>query len=525
MASILVIEDEDNLRFSIRQSLSKGGHDVAEAASVDAAWEATRQRDFDLALCDINLGTQNGLDLVARLREDGFEGAVIVMTAYGSVGSAVQAMKNGADDYLQKPLSLEELGLIVARALEHRKARNQLKLMKRMERVQGTGVAEGDGIIGTSPAWKSVLSLADRLARVPVAKAGEGAGGKSIGSALPTVLILGETGTGKGVLARYIHERSLAGESGAAGAVEAPFVHVNCSALPPSLVESELFGHEKGAFTDAKGQRSGLFELAEGGTIFLDEIGDMPLELQAKILTVVEDGTYRRVGGSRERRVRARLIAATNQDLEKRARDGTFRGDLLYRLNAFTLRLPALRERGDDAVLLGERMLARFAREFGRGSMRLSESAKQVIRSHDWPGNVRELINITQRAAMLSEGAEVMPGDLAIVSAANARVEAPRAATSASIVSSPAAPHHGNGNAKGLTFDFDHGTHTADDVERELILQALKKTGGNVSKAARLIGMQRSSFRYRLDRFRAQGIEAKVVHDPSDAGEDEGGTP
>ncbi len=519
MASILVIEDEDNLRFSIRQSLSKGGHDVAEALSVDAAWEATRQRDFDLALCDINLGTQNGLDLVARLREDGFEGAVIVMTAYGSVGSAVQAMKNGADDYLQKPLSLEELGLIVTRALEHRKARNQLKLMKRMERMQGAGVAAGDGIIGTSPAWKGVLSLADRLARVPVAKVGEG---KSIGSALPTVLILGETGTGKGVLARYIHERSIAGESGAS---EAPFVHVNCSALPPSLVESELFGHEKGAFTDAKGQRSGLFELAEGGTIFLDEIGDMPLELQAKILTVVEDGTYRRVGGSRERRVRARLIAATNQDLEKRARDGTFRGDLLYRLNAFTLRLPALRERSEDAVLLAERMLERFAREFGRGSMRLSEGAKQAIRAHDWPGNVRELINITQRAAMLSEEAEVMPGDLGIGAGAGARIESPRMPATTQAASIPATHHNGNGNAKGLVFDFDHGTHTADDVERELILQALKKTGGNVSKAARLIGMQRSSFRYRLDRFRAQGIEAKVVSDPSEPGEDEGGTP
>lgn len=517
MASILVIEDEDNLRFSIRQSLTKSGHDVAEAASVDAAWEATRQRDFDLALCDINLGTQNGLDLVARLREDGFEGAVIVMTAYGSVGSAVQAMKNGADDYLQKPLSLEELGLIVSRALEHRKARNQLRLVKSMERVQRAGAGDGEAIIGDSAAWKGVLSLADRLARVPVGKAGEG---KSIGSALPTVLILGETGTGKGVLARYIHDRSIAGERGAS---EAPFVHVNCSALPPSLVESELFGHEKGAFTDAKGQRSGLFELAEGGTIFLDEIGDMPLELQAKILTVVEDGTYRRVGGSRERRVRARLIAATNQDLEKRARDGTFRGDLLYRLNAFTLRLPALRERGGDSTLLGERMLERFAREFGRGSMRLSDQAKHAIRSHDWPGNVRELINIMQRAAMLSEGAEVMPVDLGI--GAGPREDSPRAATLARPTPLPAPNHNGHGNAKGLIFDFDHGTHTADDVERELILQALKKTGGNVSKAARLIGMQRSSFRYRLDRFRAQGIEAKVVSDPSEPGDDEGGEP
>lgn len=493
LARILIVEDEENLRFSIRQTLSRGGHDVFEAVSVPQAWETLRSHDFDAVITDVNLGSDNGIDLVKRLRDDSFDGPIVVMTAYGTVESAVTAMKHGADDYLQKPVSLEELTMLIDRLLENRKLRRQLTLFRRMEHSR----EDASGVIGESAPWKQTLKLAERISVMPVpGKRTDGAEGAS-GGALPTVLILGETGTGKGLLARYIHQCVLRTQG--LRAEDAPFVHVNCSALPPSLVESELFGHEKGAFTDAKSHRVGLFEMAEGGTIFLDEIGDMPLDVQAKILTVVEEGTYRRVGGSRDKSVRARVIAATNQPLEERVDQGKFRRDLLYRLNALTIRIPPLRARNGDAALLASSMLERFGKEYGRTPgphgeppLLLSEASRLAITRHDWPGNVRELINMCQRVAMLCEGPTIEPDDLG-----------PEFAGPPSDVAAaaPYSPPTANGTTRALNFDFDHGIHRAEDVERELIIQALHRTKGNVSKAAKLIGMQRSSFRYRIERY------------------------
>lgn len=486
MATILVIEDEDNLRYSIRQALSRAGHDVAEAGTIAAAWDLTRQRDFDAVITDINLNGDNGIDLVRRLREDGYDGALVVMTAYGTVESAVSAMKLGADDYLQKPLSLEELVLLMGRILENRRMRRRLNLYERLESAR----VESRGLVGQSAPWRRTLELAARLAGAPVLPRSGGGPARS----LPAVLLLGETGVGKGVLARYIHERAAP-----AGHEAGPFVHVNCSALPPSLVESELFGHEKGAFTDAKNQRPGLFEMAEGGTIFLDEIGDMPLPLQAKILTIVEDGTFRRVGSSRDRSASARIIAATNQDLEARAAEGSFRRDLLYRLNALTIRIPPLRDREGDAPLIAAEILQRFGREYGRPGLRLTEEARAALDAHRWPGNVRELINCIQRVSMLGEEEEIGPEDLGLP------VPAPNAPSATQ--DDGAAP-----DAGGLVFDFEHGVHRADDVERELIVQALRRTRGNVSKAAKLIGMQRSSLRYRIDRFGLESLVQEIAN-------------
>lgn len=479
MADILVIEDEENLRFSVCQALTRAGHDVAEAGTVAVGVDAMRTREFDAVITDLHLGTDNGIDLVGRLRADGFEGVIVVMTAYGSVESAVSAMKLGADDYLQKPVSLEELVLLIGRLLEHRRVRRRLSLYERLEDVRG----DEQGIIGQSPAWRRTLEIATRLAGTPAPRSGM-PGSRP----LPAILLLGETGTGKGLLARFIHQRGTP-----PGREPGPFVHVNCSALPPSLVESELFGHEKGAFTDARAQRPGLFEMAEGGTIFLDEIGDMPLTLQAKILTVVEDGTFRRVGSSKDRSTSARVIAATNQDLESRAAEGVFRRDLLYRLNALTLRLPPLRERDGDAALIAEAMLERFGREFGRPGLRLTDGARSALDAHSWPGNVRELINVIQRVAMLGDAVEIGAGDLVLGGSADPGAGA----------------DPGDPVAPGSTpvFDFDRGVHTAEGVERALIVQALRRTRGNVSRAARLIGMQRSSLRYRIDRF---GLESLV---------------
>lgn len=476
MAKVLVIEDEDNVRYSMVKALTKAGHQVAEANSVSGGWDRSREADFDVVLTDVNLGRESGIDLLSRLRADGFEGAIIVITAYGSVENAVQAMKLGADDYLQKPLSLQEVVMIVDRAAEDRQRRRRLRLFERLESARA-GESE---MIGTSRLWQQTVALAERLAAMPLPDT-------SKPSALPTVLILGETGAGKGVLTRHLHETAVA-----LSGVNGPFVHVNCNALPPTLIESELFGHEKGAFTDAKSRREGYFEMAEGGTIFLDEIGDLPLELQGKLLTVVEEGTFRRVGSSVDRRARARLVAATNQNLERNVDEGRFRRDLLFRLNALTVVIPPLRERPEDALALAESMLARFGRSFGRGPLTLNEAARQAILSHSWPGNAREVVNVAQRAAMLAPEDTITPEDLGL-----------RGGAAASAVQQ-AQGHSDNGR---LVFDFERGVHKADDVERTLMIQALEHTGGNVSKASRLIGMQRSSFRYRIEQY---GLEDEV---------------
>ena len=479
MASILLIEDDEDLRFTVARALKKEGHAVDEAGAVAEADGLFGARAYDMVVTDVHLGPESGIDFVERVRSEGFAGGVIVVTAFGTVDDAVRAMKLGADDYLQKPVRLQELILIVDRLLELRDQRRRLRLYERLEEV---GRADRRPL-GESPAWKKALTLAERLASMPVVNRAEDLGSAS-GGALPTILILGETGAGKGVIARHIHEQSREPDG--------PFVHVNCSALPGTLIEGELFGHEKGAFTDAKEAREGLFEMADGGTIFLDEIGDLPLELQAKLLTVLEHGRVRRVGATKERSVRVRVLAATNQDLRTGVREGRFREDLLFRLNAFTIEIPPLRDRGDDAVILARSMLDRLRAEYGRNPARFTPAAEAAVRAHRWDGNVRELFNAVQRAAMLSDGDEIGPSDLGL--------EPGRAKPLAE-----ARP--GGADAGGLVFDFERGRHTADKVEKQLMVQALEHTRGNVSKAARLIGMQRSSFRYRVERY---GLERLV---------------
>ncbi len=481
LAKILVIEDEANLRYVIRQTLGKAGHTVSEARDLAEARAQVREHNFDLVLTDVMLGSENGLDMLRELRQDGFEGAIVVMTAHASIEAAVGAMRDGADDYLQKPLSLEELKLQVQRWLDLRKASRRLRLYERMERAR----AKEQELLGDSPAWRKTLAMADRLAQLPLENPTDEAGG-----GLPAILLMGETGVGKGALARYIHGAAEAAAGNKADA--SPFVHVNCSALPASLVEGELFGHERGAFTDAKDARPGLFELAEGGTIFLDEIGEMPVELQAKLLLVVEQGTFRRVGGTRERRVRARVIAASNQDLEAQCAEGKFRRDLFYRLNAFTIVIPPLRERGNDAVAIADALLPKLARRYGRSTLKIEDGARRAIGRHAWPGNVRELVNTLQRAAMLAGEDVVRAEDLGLGVGVGS-------AAGSMVGSNGALGAHGE-----LRFDFDSGEHTAEAVERLLMVQALEFTRGNVSKAAKLIGMQRSSFRYRIERYKLE---------------------
>lgn len=515
MGSILVIEDEQGLRLSISRVLGRAGHTVVQAGLRADAADLLQKGEFDLIISDVNLPDGDGLDLIQRARADGFDGVAVVITAFGTIQTAVQAMRRGADDFLQKPLKMEELPLQVEKWLRQRRVIRRLELYERLEKTREAGAVAAP--VGHSRAWEETLKQASLLATIPLQTPGED--DLEVGGAtLPTVLLLGETGSGKGVLARHIHASATGpGKGSRDHGIKGldptmprshcldppPFVHVNCSALPPTLVEAELFGHERGAFTDAREARAGLFEMADGGTIFLDEIGEMPLELQAKLLLVVEQGRFRRVGGVKDRTVRVRVIAASNADLEHRVIKGTFRGDLLYRLNAYTVRVPPLRSREGDALLIARATLDRVARRFGRPRLCLGEDAQGAIAAYPWPGNVRELINTVQRAAMFCE-----PGEGRALTAADLGL-------SGAGVGRAADQSQGGESALGADglpiFDFERGNCKADDIEKSLILQALERTGGNVSRAARLVGLTRASMRYRMERHGLKDPLAEVA--------------
>ncbi len=479
MANILLIEDDENLRLAIARALSKAGYWVHESDSITAAREAFTETHFDLILSDVNLGSESGIEFIKELRDNGYRGGIIMMTAYATVDDAVLAMKHGADDYLSKPVQLKQLLLTTERLIHRLDETRRLRLYQRLDRAQ----RNTDLPLGQSPNWIESVELAKRLAQIPVTNRTLDLS-NAPGGALMTILVTGETGSGKGVLARYIHDASPERDR--------PFVHVNCTALPASLIESELFGHEKGAFTDAKDSRDGLFEMADGGTLFLDEIGDLDLALQSKLLSVIEHGLIRRVGASKSRPVKMRVIAATNKYLDEMVKSGQFRGDLLFRINAFSIPLPALRDRGQDAVLIAESMLNSLRSEYGLPTATLSDEAKQAIAQYEWAGNVRELFNAVQRAAMLAKTNVISIQDLALRS-----------------VDTSATQIDPNGGER-IRFDFQAGIHTASEIERELMIQALEYTQGNVSRAAKLIGMQRSSFRYRITRYDIMTSEHKV---------------
>jgi len=457
VATLLIIEDEAVLARNLGKVFARAGFAVHHAATLADGFRLAEESHPEVVLLDLRLPDGSGLDALPKLLAADPDLAVIMMTAYGSVADAVKAMQQGARDFVLKPFTLEEIQLRVERAVGVAQARRELAYYRGREAAAGT-------ILGDSPAMEHLRGVVGRLARAIGAR----------GAPAPTVLLLGETGVGKGHVARAIHA------SGARR--DGPFIEVNCTALPEQLVEAELFGHERGAFTDAKQARPGLFATADGGTIFLDEIGHVATALQAKFLKVVEEKTVRRVGATAAREVDVHVIAATSRDLEAAVQLGEFRSDLHQRLSVAIVRIPPVRERGDDAVVLARTFLERASRRYALPSRKLSPAAEDAIRAYGWPGNVRELQNVMERTVLFTDSDPVTADDLGLV----------RSVQTAAVGVAPGGAVRIDMPETGLALEV---------VERALLVAALERAGGNQSRAARLLAVSRDTLRYRMEKY------------------------
>ena len=440
MPRILIIDDEPAIRKTLAQILEDEGHKTTACESGEEGLTQLAREEFDLVLLDLWLPGIDGLAVLERLRGAGGT-PVIVISGHGSVDSAVRATRLGAYDFLEKPLSLERVLLTVNHALSDRRLREQVRDLRRL--------ALEELLVGESDVMKHL----DQQIR-------------SAAASHSRVLITGENGSGKEIVARTLHRLSPRAEQ--------PFVDVNCAAIPEELIESELFGHRKGAFTGAIDERKGKFELADGGTLFLDEVGDMSLKTQAKVLRVLQEQTFQRVGGQQTIKVDVRVIAATNKDLESEIAGGSFRSDLYYRLNVIPIEVPPLRARGNDVALLADYFLRRFAAEIGQQKKKLSSGAVSKLKSYHWPGNVRELRNVAERLAILLPGDTIEPEDIHL----GARSESP-----AQI-------------AANLTLK-----EARDEFEKQYILARLREYGGNVSRTADALRVERSNLYRKLHAY------------------------
>lgn len=432
-----MVDDEPGLRFGVARFLASAGYDVTEAGGVAEALERARSSNPDLALLDFDLPDGNALELMAQLRQLQADLPVIILTAFGTIELAVKSLQHGADQFLTKPAELEGLGVLVARTLANARQGKVLRVQRRCRSVL-------DPFAGCSRAIAELRAQAERASAVAV-----------------PVLLLGETGSGKGVLARWLHENGPRRDEA--------FVDLNCAGLSREFLESELFGHEKGAFTGATQSKAGLFELADRGTVFLDEIGNMDPQVQTAVLKAVEERRFRRLGGTHERVSEMRLVAAAHPDLEQRIKGGGFRADLYFRISSLVLRLPPLRERPEDLPALVRAMFPRIAADMGRPECRLEEDAIPCLQGHAWPGNLRELRNVLERSVLLSPGPAIRAQDL------------------------------------GLRAQAVHATETAADadlslrgMERRHVLAVLERTGGDVARAAVLLEIGRTTLYQKL---------------------------
>lgn len=476
---LLLVDDEEAARYGMRRALSAFGYNISEADSAEAARLLIKQQEPDLLLLDVNLPGISGLDFLREIRTaNGSAPLVIIITAHGSERMAVEAVKSGAYDYLSKPFELDDLRLVVKNAAETVQLRREnYSLRKRIEIERSARGA----LIGNSEGMKRVRSMIEKVAETDA-----------------TVLVRGESGTGKELVAREIHERNSVRRNGA-------FVAVNCAALPAELIESELFGHEKGAFTGAAARREGKFEQADGGTLFLDEIGDMSSNVQAKLLRALEERRIERLGGNESIPVDVRIISATHRPLEQEIANGNFRADLFYRLRVVTIEIPPLRERREDIPVLAEKFAKAAAEHFELPARALGQSALRRLVDYDWPGNVRELKNTIERAVIMAEGEELTANDLA-----------------EEITTS--LPGNVNASSEGVSGGIDV-PFTADfredrrEFERRYISRCLEHTNGNVTRAAEILDMHRQSLQHKLRQLGLGRRYVSVGGDASDKSE------
>ncbi len=467
---ILIVDDEKLVRWALTQKCTEYGYQSVEAETGEEALRALQGESVDAVLLDVHLPDMSGLEVLEKLKQAGETRSIIMMTADPQLDDVKAALRMGAYDFVSKPINFEELGVTLQNALEAGALRTEVESL-RGEVRRRAGYHE---VIGVS---RKITELMKFVYKVAVSEAG-------------TILIQGESGTGKDLVAKAIHYRS--------SRAERPFVAINCSAIPETLIEAELFGHEKGAFTDAKAMKKGLFEMADGGTLFLDEIGELSPLLQAKLLRVLEDQVVRRVGGVRDIQVDVRVIAASNRDLEKEVREGRFRQDLYYRLAIIAIYLPALRERKEDVGPLVEFFLAHYNRKFRKNVQGPNEETRRLLLNYDWPGNVRELKNALERAMILEEGNQLRAEDLPF-SVASGRGGAVPVETKMGAPVPEAQPAPGKRRLPALS--IPEGGTSLEDVEHALVELALQQSHGNQIKAAKLLNISRDALRYKMKKF------------------------